>query len=200
MDKYDFLLALEARLEGLPETDQQASLDYYAEILDDLTEEGLTEEEAVASLGSVDAIAEQILLDMPLSKLVKARVRPKRRLRAWTIVLIAVGSPIWFPLLLSLAVVVLAVYIVLWSVVVSLYAADLGLAAGALAGVAGCAVLFAAGNPAVALLLVGAGLVCAGLSIFGFVGCKAAAKGVWRLGKTIMRGIKACLIKKEGAS
>ena len=35
MNKYDFLLALEDRLAGLPEADRQASLDFYAEMLDD---------------------------------------------------------------------------------------------------------------------------------------------------------------------
>ena len=91
MDKKEFLSALEARLAGLPEADLQASLDFYAEMLDDLTEGGMTEAEAVASLGSVDAIAEGILMDTPLPKLIKAKMKPKRRMRAWEIVLIAVG-------------------------------------------------------------------------------------------------------------
>ena len=199
MNKQEFLLALRGALAGLSEADIRSSLDYYAEIIDDQMEEGITETDAVASLGSVVSVAEQILLDMPLPKLVKARVKPKRRLRAWEIVLIAVGSPLWFPILLALAVVVLAVYIVLWSVVISLYAADLSLAAGALAGIAGCAVLAATGRIAPALLFVGAGLACAGLAIFGFLGCNVTAKGVLQLGKLIWRGIKSCLIRKEEA-
>ena len=199
MNKQEFLLALRGALAGLSEADIRSSLDYYAEIIDDQMEEGITETDAVASLGSVVSVAEQILLDMPLPKLVKARVKPKRRLRAWEIVLIAVGSPLWFPILLALAVVVLAVYIVLGSVVISLYAADLSLAAGALAGIAGCAVLAATGRIAPALLFVGAGLACAGLAIFGFLGCNVTAKGVLQLGKLIWRGIKSCLIRKEEA-
>ena len=199
MNKQEFLLALRGALAGLSEADIRSSLDYYAEIIDDQMEEGISEADAVASLGSVVSVAEQILLDMPLPKLVKARVKPKRRLRAWEIVLIAVGSPVWFPILLALAIVVLAVYIVLWSVVISLYAADLSLAAGALAGIAGCAVLAATGHIPPALLFVGAGLACAGLAIFGFLGCNATAKGVLWLGKLIWRGIKSCLIRKEEA-
>ena len=199
MNKQEFLLALRGALSGRSEADIRSSLDYYAEIIDDQMEEGIPEADAVASLGSVVSVAEQILLDMPLPKLVKARVKPKRRLRAWEIVLIAVGSPVWFPILLALAIVVLAVYIVLWSVVISLYAADLSLAAGALAGIAGCAVLAATGHIPSALLFVGAGLACAGLAIFGFFGCNATAKGVLWLGKLIWRGIKSCLIRKEEA-
>jgi uncharacterized membrane protein len=198
MNKQEFLLALRGALAGLSEADIRASLDYYTEIIDDQMEEGITEADAVASLGSVVTVAEQILMDMPLPKLVKARVKPKRRLRAWEIVLIAVGSPVWFPILLALVIVVLAVYIVLWSVVISLYAADLSLAAGALAGIAGCAVLAATGSIPSALLFVGAGLACAGLAIFGFLGCNATAKGVLQLGKLIWRGIKSCFVRKKG--
>ena len=83
--------------------------------------------------------------------------------------------------------------------VICLYAADLCLAAGALVGGAGCAILATMGNPASALILVGGGLACAGLAIFGFFGCNANAEGIWRLGKLLWRGIKSCLIRKEEA-
>jgi uncharacterized membrane protein len=199
MDKYDFLRALEARLEGLPEADKQASLDYYAEILDDLTEGGMTEEEAVASLESVESIAQEILLDMPLPKLVKAKMKPKRRLRAWEIVLIAVGSPLWFPILIALFAMALSLYITCWAVVLSLYAADLAIAAAVPAGVLSAVLLFFGGQPAGGLLFLGAALVCAGLAILLFLGCNATAKGVWMLGKLTLRGIKACFIRKERA-
>ena len=128
MDKKEFLSALEARLAGLPEADLQASLDFYAEMLDDLTEGGMTEREAVASLGSVDAIAEEILMDTPLPKLIKAKMKPKHRMRAWEIVLLAVGSPVWLPILIALFAVALSLYITLWAAVLSLYAADLAFA------------------------------------------------------------------------
>ena len=198
MNKQEFLLALRGALADLPEADIKASLDYYAEIIDDQMEEGISEADAVASLGSVVSVAEQILLDMPLPKLVKARVKPKRRLRAWEIVLIAVGSPVWAPILLALAVVALAVYVVLWSLVVSIYAVDVALAACLLGGLGGGVGLFIAGNPFSALFLVGAGLVCGGLSIFLFFGCKAATKGTVLLTKKILLGVKKCFVRKEG--
>ena len=199
MDKYDFLLALEARLEGLPEADRQASLDFYSEMLDDLVEGGMTEAEAVASLGSPEAIAEEILMDTPLPKLIKAKMKPKRRMRAWEIVLIAVGSPVWFPILIALFAVALSLYITLWAVVLSLYAADLAFAVSAPAGILAAVVLFASGKPAAALLFLGAGLALAGLSILWFLLCNLTAKGMWKLGRLTLRGIKACFIRKKGA-
>ena len=197
MDKYDFLLALEARLEGLPEADRQASLDFYSEMLDDLVEGGMTETEAVASLGSPEAIAEEILLEMPLPKLVKAKMK-KRRLSGLEITLLAVGFPIWLPIGIALLAVVFAIYISLWAVVVSLYAANVAMAACAPTGIAAAVVLFASGKPTAALLLLGAGLALAGLSILWFLLCNLTAKGVWQLGKLTLRGIKACFIRKKG--
>ena len=198
MDKYDFLLALEARLEGLPEADRRSSLDFYSEMLDDLVEGGMTETEAVASLGSPEAIAEEILLEMPLPKLVKAKMK-KRRLSGLEITLLAVGFPIWLPISIALLAVVFAIYISLWAVVVSLYAANVAMAACAPTGIAAAVVLFASGKPAAALLFLGAGLALAGLSILWFLLCNLTAKGVWKLGRLTLRGIKACFIRKKGA-
>ena len=196
MDKLDFLLALDKRLGVLSETDRRASLDYYAEMLNDLIESGMTEQEAVASLGSVDAIAEEILMDVPLPKLVKAKMKGKRRVTGTELTLLIVGFPIWFPILISVFAVIFSVYVSLWAVVISLYAADLSLAVSAPAALVGAILLFAAGQPASALLFLGAMLALAGLAILLFLGCNAAAKGVVRLGKLTLRGIKACFIRK----
>ena len=198
MDKYDFLLALEKRLEGLPEADRQASLDFYAEMLDDLVEGGMTEAEAVATLGSVDTIAEEILMDTPLPKLVKAKMK-KRRLSGLEITLLAVGFPIWLPILVSLLSVIFAIYVSLWAAVISLYAANVAMAACAPTGILAAVVLFASGKPTAALLFLGAGLALAGLSILWFLLCNLTAKGMWKLSRLTLRGIKACFIRKKGA-
>ena len=198
MDKLDFLLALAKRLEGLSDADRRASLDYYSEILDDLMENGMTETDAVASLGSVDAIAEEILLDMPLPKLVKAKMKRGRRMTGLEITLLAVGFPIWLPILIALLAVVFAIYISLWAVVISLYAADLAFAVSTPAGILAAVLLFVQGKAAGGLLLLGAGLVLAGLSILWLFLCNLTAKGMWMLGKLTLRGIKACFIRKKG--
>ena len=50
-----------------------------------------------------------------------------------------------------------------------------------------------------AYLGMGAGLALAGLSILWFLLCNLTAKGMWKLGKLTLRGIKACFIRKKGA-
>ena len=196
MDKLDFLLTLDKRLDALPEADRRASLDYYSEILDDLTESGMSEADAVASLGSVETIAEEILLDTSLPKLVKAKMKGKRRMTGWELTLLIVGFPIWFPILISVFAVIFSIYVSLWAVVISLYAANVSIAACAPTGLFCAVLLFVAGKPASAMLFLGAALASAGLAILLFHGCNATTKAVCRLGKLTLRGIKACFIRK----
>ncbi len=195
MNREEFLAALRGALAGLPEGDIDSTLEYCAELIDDRVEEGMPEAEAVAGLGSPEDVAREILLDLPMTKLVKAKMKPKRSLRGWEIALIIIGFPLWLPLLLASGAVVLAVYVSLWSIVAALFAVTLALAAGALAAVAGGFWLLR-GLGGV-LLGVGAGLTCAGLAILFCLLSILAAKGMVGLGKAIWRGIKACFVGKK---
>ena len=111
MNKEQFLLDLASALAGLPEEDIEKSLEYYSEMIDDRIEEGLSDEEAVADLGSIEEIRAQIIKDTPLPKLIKEKVKPKRSLSGLEITLIIIGSPIWFSLLVAAAAVRMAVVV-----------------------------------------------------------------------------------------
>ena len=113
MDKNAFLDELREKLSGLPEEDIEERVAFYREMIDDRIEDGVPEEEAVEGVGTVDSVVEQIMSEIPLSKLVREKVKPKRSLKAWEIVLLVLGSPVWIPLLVAAAAVVFAVYIVI---------------------------------------------------------------------------------------
>ena len=98
MNKREFLEELQKRLAGLPQSDIEQTIDFYEEMIEERLEEGKSEEEAIAEIGSIEDIVSQIILDTPLPKLVKERMKPKRALRVWEIVLLALGSPIWISL------------------------------------------------------------------------------------------------------
>lgn len=198
MNKQAFFSSLRSRLASLPPEDLEERLDFYNEMIDDRMEEGLSEEEAVAQIGSVDEIVAQVLGDTPLATLVKERIKPKKRLRPWEIVLLAVGSPLWLSLLIAAFGVVFALYAVLWSLIVSLWAVFASFVGCALGCVTGGAVITLR-NPLPGIALIGAGILCAGLSVFLFLGCKAATKGMAKLTKKIALGIKYCFVKKEAA-
>ena len=197
MNKQEFLECLRKGLSGLPQEDKEERLTFYSEMIDDRTEEGLLESEAVSAIGTVDAIITQILSDTPLTKLVKEKAKPKRTLKAWEIVLIILGSPIWLSLLIGAFAIILAAYIVVWSVVITLWSIEASFAACTLGGIVSAAVFTFQGNGLTGLAMLSAGVVCAGLSIFMLYGCKSATKGILLLTKKMALGIKTLLVGKE---
>ena len=197
MDKQAFLTALRSGLSGLPQDDIEERLTFYGEMIDDRMEEGLSEEEAVAAIGEVSEIARQAVADTPLAKIAKERIRPKRRLKTWEIVLLALASPIWLSLAIAVAAVLFAVIVSLWAVILSLWAVFASLAVSAVAAVPTGAFFAVGGHGAAGLAMLSAGLVCAGLTILLFFGCMGAMKGILRLTKKITLWTKDRFIKKE---
>ena len=183
MTKKEFLDKLRDKLKGLKNEDVLERLDFYSEMIDDRMEEGLSEKEAVFGVGSVDEIAVQIREEYSKGKKKKGRCDKLRKMKAWEIVLLAVGSPIW----VSLLVVAFAVAIVLaasvWSVVASawsIFGAFIGVALGGSLG-AIFTVIF--GDAFAGILLLGGSIACAGLAIFAFFGCRELTKAIVRLTK-----------------
>lgn len=198
MNKTEFTLALCEKLSFLPWEETQERATFYTEMIDDRMEEGLSEEEAVAAVGSVEEIAEQIIGEIPLAKIVKEKMKSKRRLKGWEIALLVLGSPVWLSLLIAAAAVVFSLYVSLWSVIISLWAVFAALAGCSLGGVAAGVVFACTGNVFPGIAVAGAGILCAGLAVFMFLGCKAATKGILILTKKIAVWIKNGFVKKEG--
>ena len=207
MRKQEFLDRLRKGLAGLPKRDIEERLGFYSEMIDDRIEEGLSEEEAVSGVGSVEEIAAQIVGEAPLSKK-KSEADPKRKMRAWEIVLLVLGSPIWFSLAVaaiavafSLAVAAISVffslYVVIWSVLISLWAVFASLAAGALGGAVAGILFILQGSALSGVALIASGAVCAGLAIFLFFWCRMATKALTFFTPKIASGMKRCFAKKE---
>ena len=144
---------------------------------------------------------EELLANNEITNVSKAteRIRPKRRLGAGEIVLLALGSPIWLSLGIALVAVILSVYVSLWSVIISLWAAFVSLVASSFGGVMAGILFSIKDNLLTGIAVCGASIVCLGFSIFMFYGCKAASKGILILTKKIAILIKNCFIKKEEA-
>lgn len=197
MRKQEFLDLLEKGLTGLPQSDRKERLAFYSEMIDDRIEEGAREEDVIAELGPAEELAASIIAETPLTRLVKERITPKRSLGAWEIVLLVLGAPLWLPLLIAAFAVILSLYAVLWSLIAALWTVFAAVLLCAPACVAGCIVLLCRGETCMGLALLGAGFVCAGISVLLFFGCKAATKGVAALTKLIAAGIKNSVVKKE---
>jgi len=194
MNKQEFLDRLRDGLSVLPQKDAEEHLAFYSEMIDDRIEEGLLEDDAVGEIGSVDSIVSQIVADVPTAK---NTARQKKKMKSWEIILLVLGSPIWLSLVIAAFSVLLSIYVVLWSAIISLWAVFGALIGCTVACIAAGIVFIPQGNTLSGIATIGAGTVCAGISIFMYFGCKAATKGILLLTKKLALWIKNCLVKKE---
>ena len=197
MKKNEFLVKLVQGLSSLPQAEVEERVAFYSEMIDDRMEDGLSEEEAVAAIGSVETVLDQIIADVPLLSLIKAKMKRTRKLSAWEIVLLSVSSPIWIALIAAAFAVVIAVYASIWAVVVSLWATFAALVGCGVGGVLGSFLFIFLGKFPAGFGLFSAGLVCSGLSILAFYGCKYTTVAMAWLTKKIALLIKKCFTKKE---
>ena len=197
MNKQTFLTELRKALSGLPREDVEERLAFYGEMIDDRVEEGASEEDAIAGIGTVNEIASQIVSDVPITKIVKERIKPKRAIKAWQTVLVILGFPLWFSLFAAAASVLLSIYAVIWSLVISLWAVESSMISASAGCIIVTVVYAVRGFPVQGAAAFGLGLFCAGLSMFLVSGCFAASKGVVRLTKRMALGVKKTVIGRE---
>jgi uncharacterized membrane protein len=195
MTKAEFLAELRARLQGLDKDDLQRSLDFYAEMIDDRMEDGMTEGEAVANVGDLNQIAPQTG-DAPHKEdaSVKSAQKTSYALRnPWVVVFLS-------PFISILWAIVFSVLTAFWCVVVALYAVDVFLwASGVVLHVAGTA-LFCSGHGGDGLMVFGAGAFLVGFAILWSLGCKYAATGMVKATKWTVWGLIRMIVRKECAA
>lgn len=191
MNKQEFLAALRKGIESMPLPDINRSLDYYSEMIDDCIENGMSESDAVASMGEVDEIISQILGAPAAQSAAKENTKTKKKepIKAWVIVLAAVGTPVWLPLLAAALIILFAVYIVVYAVAASLWIVNASLAVAGVAclplGVTACAT----GGAAVAPFAWGVGFLLMGLSILLFFGSLQTTLAIVKATKATVMGI-----------
>ena len=196
MNKTDFLAELKIRLKNLPQDEIDRSVMFYDEMIEDRKEDSMGEEDAVTALGDIDTIVEQIMLDRPLPTLMREKIRPKRRLTPLETVLIVVGFPIWFSLLIAFFAVIVAVYVSIWAVIISLYATVLGLAIGGVGGVIITLISFGV-YPFLGTLTLGGSLFILGVGILTFFPVNLLAIALVKLTGRFLRWIKSLFIKRR---
>ena len=187
MTKQEFLAQLRESMVNIPQEEREERLTFYEEMINDRMEEGLLEEDAVS----------QISTDITFSKTEEEKVTVKRKHKSWETVTIVVGSPLWIVLSIALVAITISLFASLWSLVGSAWSVFVSLCAGALVGVVECIVFACLGTWSTGFAFLGLGLVCGGLSILAFFGCKEATKGSVWLTKKFVLWVKSWFKKKE---
>lgn len=179
MNKEQFLSAMCYRLQGVSSLERQKTVDYYAEMIDDRIEDGMSEEDAVAAMGDVDEILKDYKVSEPA----------KKPMSGGRLAVILSLSPISVVLLIAAYSIIWSLVIVYYAVIVSLFSAMVCLSALAFR-------YFATLSVYEAILFFGGAFVCLGLAqLFciaaRFVGRFAvrATKFLWRLafGKEVLK-------------
>jgi uncharacterized membrane protein len=185
---------------GLPQQTVERTVEYYSELIADSVEDGLSEEEAVARLGSLDEIVANVVKDTPLTQIVQTRVQEKKAkgVSGWVILLLVLGAPVWLPLLIAVLAVIFALYIALWAVVVSLWAAVAAVILAGIAAIAGGIVELCRLHLGQGLVLLGGGRMCLGLCVVAFLLMKLITLGTVKLCKLLWTGVKSLFVGKGG--
>ena len=123
MNKYEFLEKLQKKLRGLPEREVGERINFYGEMIDDRIEEGLSEEEAVLAVGTVEEVAYQITEEIQLLNAPKEKARTKK-FKTWEIVLLILGSPLWLSLMITGFALGVTFYALVWTVNLCLWAIE----------------------------------------------------------------------------
>ncbi len=197
MTKNAFLTELHQRLSGLEKEALEQRLAFYDEIIEEYVKGGVPEEEAVAKVGTVDVIVAQVMSEIPLTKLVARKMPQKQSWNAGKIIALILTFPFWFPCLIVMVTLLFTLYIVLWALVISLFAVDAALFCLSVLGFVSIVPLTAE-NPSVVGLMVGGAFLCAGLFMLLFFLSIMAAKGVVTLGGQFLLWMKSSFVGKEG--
>lgn len=187
MDKRTFLDGLRSALVSLPAAEIDKTIAYYEEMIDDRIEDGMSEEEAVASLETPEKLAERIISEAaPVEKVVR-RARQSNVPTVLLVILAIIGLPIWLPLLLLLISLGVGLFALLFGVIIALIGIIFALAIGGIWFMAFSLIHIDVSGMS-ALLAVGLGLIGIGLGILLFFPVTYLIKALWR-------GIKALAAK-----
>lgn len=189
MNKGEFLSQLRLRLGVLSEQEIEKTIQYYSEIIDDMLEEGLSEEEAVGNLESVDEIARRIIEENSgaLQSAHTENAQSGKKTRTWLIVLLICLFPVWITLF--------CVYIAVWAAVVSLLAAGVGMTLSLPLTAVGAAYTFMEAGWNSGVFELGAALIISGLGVLLFIGMLYLIKSLIVLTRFIFNKLRG----KDGA-
>ena len=194
MNRNEFIQELSKKLEGYPKEDVQKTIDFYNEIIEDKLEDGISEEEAVLSLGTIEEIVKNFLNEMPLKKLVKNKIKDKK-MSTSLVVLLSSTAIIWLPVLIALTAILISIYASLWAVVISLFAVAFSCIVLFLLALVGI-IFIVSSNVATGLIWIALGLTSCGVGLLLWILTVYLSKSLVNFTKWMILQIKKSFIKR----
>lgn len=185
MNKKDFLRYLKWKLRMYSTEEVESAVNYYDELISDKVRDGMSEKDAVASLGDKKEIVRNLIATMDSESRV---VRERRGSTAGAVAFGCLASPLLFPLAIVFTVLIFVVSVVWLSLVVSFG----GVALMGLVGAVGNWLSFT--GIASSLIQTGAGLV---IFVIGACLCWALAYYGFRLVRSIFIGLRNAFFNRK---
>lgn len=200
MTKNEFINKLKYTLSDLPYSEVEKTIEFYSEIIDDRIEDGMTEESAVDCLPSIDSIANELKLEMPIPVLVKSKIKEShdnsKNQSLWMILAIC-GLPLWLPLGLAFILTIVSIYIAIWSIILAVFAVLFALAIAGLGGIVAGTIHGFVTGPITGLMIVGIGFICVGLFILSINPAISLAKSLSKSTVKIIKKVKGIFLSQK---
>lgn len=192
MTKDDYLRALRANIKNVPAEEVNNIIQYYSEYFDEAGPENVAK--VIEELGPPKQLATRVCADHIIRDVEQGNGTKnikKKASNTWLIVLAVIGSPIWFPLALAVAIVLIAL---MAAAIIVLIAFGITAAATILTGVIMIGTGFVAAFSSVPTMavLAGSGLMMIGAGILSIM----AILGIVKLLELIFVGIAKLCIRK----
>lgn len=202
MSREEYISQLREKLTANKIPGIDSMIEFYDEAIADRVEDGMSEDEAVAAMEDIDSIVKAAMLDKPITSLMADNVKKRHKEAsesghgALFVVLMIVGFPIWFPLLVAFLSIIFSLYIAMWAIVVSIYAVELSFAISAVVCLLGAATFAMGQIPfATAIALLGCALILGGLTLLMWKPIVALTKWMIKIIKVVFRSIKSIFVK-----
>lgn len=195
MTKNEFISLLSKNLRRFPKAEINKSIDFYSELIDDKIEDGMSEQEAVKSLGEPSEIARKIIESSPFSALyttakidvdstLNERLNGSRKSKmpTWLIVFLSITAIVWAPI-------AFAVIITIWAVGLAFVVSAVAVILSGFAVLIFTPLMFVNLGGVGGTMAIGISLVCVGLGILFFIGVKYLFKGIYYSTKYIFRSL-----------
>ncbi len=192
MTKDDYLKALRANIKNVPAGEANNIIQYYSEYFDEAGPENTAR--VIEELGPPKQLATRVCADYIIRDVEQGNGTKnikKKASNTWLIVLAVIGSPIWFPLAIAVAAVLIAL---MAAAIIVLVAFGITAAAAILTGIImiGCGFIAAFSSIPTMAVLAGGGLMTIGVGILSIL----AILGIVKLLELIFVGIAKLCIRK----
>ncbi|NCA96871.1 MAG: DUF1700 domain-containing protein [Bacteroidia bacterium] len=202
MKKNEFISKLRQEIRNLPYDEVEKTIAYYEEIISDRMEDGSSEDDAVASLGTPEAIARDLLANQSFSTIIRHKVEDYKKKSnpdntVAIIVIMVLLFPVWFPIVMGVFSFIVSFFAVVGAVIVALWSISVAIGAAGIALIIASVFGFATALIPTGFFSFGTGIALIGLAILAIIASVYATKGIIKLLGLLIHSVKKLFVRSN---